>query len=603
MLEPNKFNIFHNEKTFISITFIWLLATYHSIFSHFFPLPNGHMGHDYSLFLPMYIDNYFWFINNGLFSPPWFSPAFCGGQVNFADPQSVYYSLPQVLIFAGMDIIKAVYASVLIFASIGFTGMYLLTKQHFKFTTLVALVCSAIFMFNGFFIYRMIVGHITFQGFMLIPLISYLLITPAKLTRRSSIWVSTIIASTLFAYWYLSGMAILIIPCLVSIVAILLIAMMVNRHIDTVDTFKNFIFAGLIALLLSASKLIGSIALIKNFPRTQYSLPGFDSVLTVSKVIFNSLFYSSHYSAEIAVPLWKNNTLARPPHELAFGVTMLPVIIITISLGVYLLNKSKKIPSIQNVNRYYFGALLLIISIPFMLIYYNPTWTAFLKTIPIISATTSPQRWIMIYIFIIIILTGLISNTTPKLHKIFFIICMLGIPLLLSLEKKEDYETQAYNPTQLRYEFNDFIKNNRLPKIENNISVDTSQWETALLTRGDAGLNSRNPTYGYFLENLSLDNLRIGPVLNQLNSTLLNIRNPACILYPAENSCKLWDNFKVDQIALAEQFTNYKPFIFERSRIQYMADAISSVSALLIALFLVIQFLIAGKNWFSKKQN
>src|SRR3989338_4882337 len=80
-------------------SFLLLLWAYHLIFGKFFPTQKGTLGHDYAHVLPDLLDGYFWFTNNGLFEPFWFTPAFCGGQPQLADPASVYYSVAQLLTF------------------------------------------------------------------------------------------------------------------------------------------------------------------------------------------------------------------------------------------------------------------------------------------------------------------------------------------------------------------------------------------------------------------------------------------------------------------------------------------------------------------------
>lgn len=81
------------------LIFLILFFIYFFIFKNFFPTHNGTVGHDFSLALTGTYDGFLWFINNGIFTPPWFTPSFCGGVPNFANPQSGYYSLPQFLGF------------------------------------------------------------------------------------------------------------------------------------------------------------------------------------------------------------------------------------------------------------------------------------------------------------------------------------------------------------------------------------------------------------------------------------------------------------------------------------------------------------------------
>lgn len=590
-----------NEKIIIAITFAWLITLYHLIFHHYFPLPNGNMGHDYAQFLPMLIDNYFWFMNNGVFSPPWFSPAFCGGQVNFADPQSMYYSLPQFLLFAGLPPIQAIYISVLAFASAGFWGMYLLTKVRFKFSLGVALTCAAIFMFNGFFIYRMIVGHLTYQGFMLIPLITYFLLDKTNITSQLSTWVAPITAGTLLAYWCLSGMLVITIPCLLSIFAIILIYLLHNQNASWVLILKKFFIASIVGLSLSASKFVGALSLMEIFPRTQYKLPGFEGFINILKVFFNSLFFSTHYADALNKPLWKNNTLLRLPDEYAFGVTIIPLAIITIGLLIYILQRPPfKVSYSANVKKIA-AALLIVASIPFLVNYYDPSWNAILKQIPVISATTSPLRWLLIYIFILIIFSGFAQHAFKKARHIVSIICIIAIPILVLLENKHYYDTQPYAALALEKEFTSFMASKKQPMISNNIMVTPtpSIRQNSYLIQGANALNCYNPTYGYSLEKAEFKTLAVAPVLALMSPTTFNIRNPACIIYPKENNCKLWDNFSTDQIDSLEQFVTYRPFAFERSQLQKSADIISLMSVWLVTLFFVLCLLKSATRWFS----
>lgn len=591
MLNTSKLNLLSNEKLITAITFAWLLLTYHLILRNYFPFPNGYMGHDYSLFLPMLIDNYFWFAKNGFLTPPWFSPAFCGGQVNFADPQSIFYSLPQFLLFTGMELINAVYVSALIFASAGFYGMYLLSRRIFNFSLLASLLCAAIFMYNNFFIYRMIVGHITFQGFMLLPLISYCLL--AKSTTTFNHAIKIIMAAMLMAYWFVSGMAIIIIPCILSIIAIALVCF-IYKKIEFVFFLKNIAAAGLISLAVSASKLMGSVELMNVFPRTEYPLPGLDSFINIINVFAHSLWVGSIAAAELAHPLWKNTTLPMPPHEMAFGLTPIPLIIIMLgcilSIHYRFTRTITSYTPITLKNLYAIASLILILLIPFAIIYYSEPWNAFLKMLPIISSTASPQRWMLIYMFIIIIIMGInIDNFTKKIKRLIFISSLVILPIITWLDPKVDDVVDVYSSKKLSDEFNKAKEQ----------SLDWTISANAIITpyllggrnyfaiRGYNVLNCYNPTYGFFFEKISFNSIESGDPLAEIKPNVLNIRNPACILYPKENNCKLWDNFSTQEKSKAAAFVNYKPFDFKRSRMQQVADWITQLSLIVIIVLLI----------------
>src|SRR4051794_31650939 len=109
------------------LAFLIALAVYHFTFAKFFPNANGNLGHDYSFAFPALLSGFYWFQSNGIWQVPWFTPAFCGGLPLFADPQSAYYSLLQVAALF-MNPLTAAYSTTLLFAALGFWGMYLLLR-------------------------------------------------------------------------------------------------------------------------------------------------------------------------------------------------------------------------------------------------------------------------------------------------------------------------------------------------------------------------------------------------------------------------------------------------------------------------------------------
>src|SRR5258708_949654 len=72
-------------------------AAYTALAISYFPDAQGKLGDDYEYFLPLLLAGKFWIAENGLLAPPIFSPAFCGGLPFLANPQSIFYSVPQAL--------------------------------------------------------------------------------------------------------------------------------------------------------------------------------------------------------------------------------------------------------------------------------------------------------------------------------------------------------------------------------------------------------------------------------------------------------------------------------------------------------------------------
>ena len=282
-----------SNAVFVSWTVFGIsLACFHAIFSIFFPLPGGMLGHDYSLALPAYYDGFLWFKNNGMFAVPWFTPSFCGGQPFFADPQSAYYSLPQWLSFV-LEPVTAIYVSLLVFATLAFWGVYLLSRDVFQLTCWAACLAAVIFMFNGFFTHRMITGHVGFQGLVLIPWISLMLLRVKEIPIGPvSTGGNALLAGLLVAYWFQSAMGSLVIPASLAVLVIAAIAG-VRGHLQLPRFLGRSALAAVIALALSISKINAGVSFLAHFPRDGYRLPGMDGFVTSLEMVLRALSSSS----------------------------------------------------------------------------------------------------------------------------------------------------------------------------------------------------------------------------------------------------------------------------------------------------------------------
>ena len=84
------------ENKFFVFLFLFIFIVHQYIFQNFFPNSKDLLGHDYEYFIPSFVFGKIWFSNN-FFSVPWFTPSFCCGIPFYADPQSMYYSIPQII--------------------------------------------------------------------------------------------------------------------------------------------------------------------------------------------------------------------------------------------------------------------------------------------------------------------------------------------------------------------------------------------------------------------------------------------------------------------------------------------------------------------------
>lgn len=571
------------------IVFGLLMVVYHLFLRQFFPVSLGQLGHDYSLGIPALVDGFLWFSRNGLFSTPWFSPSFCGGQAFFADPQSAYFSIPQFLTFV-MEPVKAVYWSHLLMAGVGFAGMFLFSYVCLGATRWAALAAATVFMFNGFYSHRMIVGHLGYQPFMLTPLVAYFLAAPAR--ERTAMWWSYVgLAGLGIAYWLQAGLTTLMVPSALAVVGLVL-TLEILKGGFLCSAIGRGVLGATLALLICASKLVASLHLVMRFPRTEYPMPGFDSFWDVIQVVFSGLFYSSQRTYEVALPLWRNMQWAALPHELAFGVTIVPFCLFVAAFGAWGLRvaRSKWEGRIDKGKAGACVGLIAILIFPLLLLYYSPGWNAVLKSIPIVGSTTSPMRWIIIYIPLMALWLA-VSIDSIESRRIAAVACIVGVPLLNWFEERSFYFDQAtYDPSSVEIYYRDVARGSVLPRIEAIRAASSEEKfgsrDMNALAHGYSPLYCYNPLYGYRLEKFRPEPLRDGGVLESSLPGYLNIRNPACLLYPQENGCRLWDPFRNNMRDAAASFADYRGFAFNVPRIQSIANGLTWFGSILGVVFI-----------------
>ena len=583
-----------DKKTALFISLL-IITSWHLIFKKYFPLPGGMMGHDYTLAIPGLIDGYIWYLKNGFISPPWFSPSFNAGQPFFADPQSIFYSIPQFLVFF-IEPIKAIYISILLFAVAGFSGMYFFTRTQLSVDRWRSLICATIFLFNGFYVHRMIVGHFGYQAFMLVPILAMALLRQLsdRITLRQDVLAGSI-AGVILGYCFQAGLTTLIIPATMGVAALILLKLVMEQKAISVALYIRLLFAIVVAIGLSASKLVAGLSLMQHFTRDFYPLPGISSISGVLLAVFQMLFYSSEHAYQTLTPLWSNMQWAAQPHELAFGLT--PLVFLVLVFWPVFNREALRFKSISTPNiRLPLTFLGLILIIPVVMLYYSPEWNSILKKTPLISSTTSPWRWMIIVIPILSLLGGLAVGAKGRYRYISGMVLLAGIPLLNSLEDRSFYDSQNTPNEEMVAFFKDVKAGKISPSIQQIADPQTvfGMYPNALFALGLSPIACYNPLFGYRLEKLNFSKLQPGSYLIEKDG-YYNFRNPACLVFPKENNCKIWDNFSTNQKKELESFVSYRGFPFTRSKVQSVADFITLMT--LVSLLVYFSGAAALKWW------
>jgi len=580
----NNRNFLVNNYYFFILSIV-ILIIHQVIFQQFFPNSDGLLGHDHEQHIPNFMFGKIWFYNNFL-SIPWFTPSFCCGIPFYADPQSMYYSIQQIifLIFNPILSIKIIFFILSLFS---YLGMFLLVRRNFKFSSYASLLCASLFLFNGFFIYRAIAGHVAYLSYIFIPLYCYFLINSYECQSKKQSFTYLILSSIVFANFFHSGSGPIILIIFTSILSVLFF------YIHLVNSFKifiKFIFSLLLGISISLSKITATLFFLNNFPR-KYPATEFHSLLLFIKTFFLSFFYKPDEK------YFNDNVISMFPfgvHEMEYSVSIVPIILL---FFIPFLNRNILKLSYYNV-RFLF-LIILIFFIPILLNVNFLNQFQLVQKIPILNSTWVQFRWMAIYILPIIIMSGLIVNNLNFnfYKKKYITILLIFILLIQNFIKDNSWHFNDQNktfgivgPAVLMNEFNS-------PKKSNN--------KNDMFFYSYSPIWCYQPVFGYGLEKLNVEKIAFNSkLILEDNSYLLYsdklteknghlmFFNPSCFLYPKENNCLPGDTFKISEKEKLIKFTNYKKFEFRQNKFQIFANYISVITFLGCLMYLIYYFLI-----------
>jgi hypothetical protein len=580
--------------------FVGSLILYHLMYRSFFPNRMGGLGHDYSYVLPMLLAGRYWYATNGLVSVPWFTPAFCGGIPLLADPQSFYYSIPQGLAFV-LGPLSAAYTSVLLFAAVGYWGFFMLCRRSFGSSRESAVVGGALFMFNGFFAYRMVIGHFLFHGIMLIPWIALAVLGSRDHGARRLGLADVqkgVAAGLCGAYWIYSGMVSIVIPATLAVALIVCVHGTFMRETIALRAFA--VRAGVAAMVttgLSAFKLVGVFAYLGAFPRADYLLPGLKSGWQTVAFAFKFLFLARpNIHLEIADQLvnvqWR---LGR--HEFEYGVGVAALVLLvwgawTIASGA-LAERRGGVPVPAGRRALLLSLAMLILAVPLALNTYTPEWNAFLKKVPLLRSSTNLFRWFVIYIPFLILLSVLALERTPDRLRTRVAVLALGLLAFENLTAdRGSYATESYRPEPMLAAYEKLASGVPVAPIDairqrlgGGGVAGASRFPNDQFVDGRSAFPCYNPIFGFRLENFPIRTLHEGSIDDE-DAGRLNLKNPACYVYPAENACRPGDHFSVSERRDMQRFAGYHPYEFKASRLQHIANWTSAGTFLFALLIL-----------------
>ena len=165
--------------------------------------------------------------------------------------------------------------------------MFLLANKNLRFDNYTSLLCASLFLFNGFFVYRAISGHVAYLTYIFIPLYCFFLIQSYEnQSKNKSSFVYLILSSIIFANFFYSGSGPIILIILISILSVL---SFYSLFIQSLKIFAEFVLSAFLGILISLSKITAVLFFLSNFPRN-YPATEFHSFFSFVKTFFFSFF-------------------------------------------------------------------------------------------------------------------------------------------------------------------------------------------------------------------------------------------------------------------------------------------------------------------------
>lgn len=559
-----------------------------------FPTPSGTLGHDWSYFLPTLLAGAYWLAENGPLEPPIFTPAFCGGVPLLANPQSVFYSLPQAL-FLHVSPVNAAHLLLVVSALVGAVGTYLLARGPFATSREASTLAAVLFLFNGFLVFRIVIGQPHFHTFALLPWMAWALLRRpddaggglGAAARYAPVVGGVGLA---LAYVVYAGAPNIVVPMGLAVLLVWLLHAVVRgpRHAFWLVGAA----AALLAAFLAAWKALPAQAFMDGIPR-EHGINLFDRPLHGAIWLIRGLFLS-HTIQE--GDWFGREGIGFPRSEAEFGLTPVPLVLLGWALWRTLRGGGAPTPPRGRVVRYGLP-LAVALTLPFLMSVHLAGWSwhDFLNRIPYVSDQAQLMRWWFVYIPVVVAASALAFDralTTGWTRSVGLAVAVVGVLGFNLATDLDYYHKEPYDPSLVVEAWHDLQKGGSPPPVRE------VGWPTPIAERGartfSLDLNDRlvegvspfpcyEPVFGYFLGFFPhRDRLERAPPW-RLSDGRFNFRNPACYIYGPANECEPGDHFQAHERSAVRALTHYRPFPYETPGWQRAAGGLSLLG-LLVAL-------------------
>lgn len=557
------------------IPYVFLLAIF--LYAFFWGLSAGILGHDYFYFFPKLLDGKWHFMRQGI-AMFYYTPHMCGGFPEFANPQSMYYSLPQLLALF-LDLWLAARLTMITSMLIAYVGWYRfgrdLIKLNLHWAHLLALIVTA----HGYHFMHMIPGHIVFHSMPIIGWLLWLLFdrrdSDPKALLKKAAWFALATAYILYSGGYMVA-----VMGLFAVLVFLPYELILHHRTLMLRLrvlAKSVAVCAIAGLLINASKLVATFSFLRYFPREVPFERLWDDT-NILVYIVRALFalpQNDNLYWEFGMGNWGAF------HEYSFLVS--PVILIGLFSGIYLLwNNRLRVLT----HKYQLLSITLVSTVLLaflMQLMQGYGWMVTpLEELPIFRGLHVNMRWLYSFSFLLIAVGvwclqesaqhSSLQRYSPWLAQIGGVITIIAFV--------GGYYGILHTNTLPRTLPYDEITT-ALDSVENYLDLDVTE-AFDMREMGHSGfiplIFGGNHIYcsePMLLGTSSLpDTLAVAPVMQE-SGAYLNMYNPACMVYPEANNCESGDRILVSDTDNLERFRTGKPTTWKMSGLQHVSNWVS----------------------------
>ncbi|MEW6556421.1 MAG: hypothetical protein AB1349_03600 [Elusimicrobiota bacterium] len=337
---------------------------------------------------------------------PFFSSYIGGGFPLWANPQNMFFSVPQFFSIIIKNQWLAIRITILVLTTISMLGMFNLLKQLEIQNFGLKLFGAIIYTFSGFFVARMIIGHIIFHNIIYIPWLVSSFIWSYK-NNKFSFAIPIWLAIMIYAGLHITSVFVIII-----LISLLFFC-----------KFKRWLIYILLGFILAAPKIIPSYQLLSWFPKKCNMGYVANSVVKTYTVLLSALVWPVQNPNSWPFKCLTDKWLSSNMHEINGYIGILPVLLA--GFCIYIFFKYK-----NYFYRRVVVSMLMITGIALFLYLgeLNPVWQILSKNL-VFGSLHIPTRFIGLVVLPIAVFSTLglwifVKNIKKKVNIILFGICI-----------------------------------------------------------------------------------------------------------------------------------------------------------------------------------